>query len=108
MITEIVSFNIPKTTSRDQVLEDAKTTIDRWKGFPGLVRKTFVRKDADAVMGIYLWESLEAAKAGHDESWLKKAEMKWGNRPQISYYDTVMVLDNRHDEILEYPGEPQI
>jgi len=108
MITEIVSFNIPKTTSRDQVLEDARTTIDRWKGFSGLVRKTFVRKGADAVMGIYLWESLEAAKAGHDESWLKKAEMKWGNRPQISYYDTVMVLDNRHDEILEYPGEPQI
>ncbi len=108
MITEIVSFKVPSGTSRDQVLEDAKTTIDRWSGFPGLVRKTFVRQDEETTMGIYLWESLEAAKNGHDDAWLQKAEAKWGNRPQISYYDTVMVLDNRHGEILEYPGESEV
>ncbi len=70
MITEIVSFEVPEGTSRNQVLEDAKTTIDRWSGFPGLVRKTFVRQDARTTMGIYLWESLETAKKGHDEAWL--------------------------------------
>lgn len=102
MITEIVSFNIPKGTSRAQVLKDAKTTIDRWRGFPGLVRKYYVMQDAETAMGIYLWESLEAAKTGHDSIWLDKAEARWGNRPKISYYDTVMELDNRHDEIIEY------
>ncbi len=108
MITEIVSFKIPKGTSRDQVLEDAKTTIERWWKYPGLVRKNYVMQDAETVLGIYLWESPEAAKKGHDEAWLKKAEAKWGNRPQTQFYDTVMVLDNRHEEVLEYPGESQV
>ena len=108
MITEIVSFKIPNGTPRDRVLEDVKTTIDRWWKFPGLVRKNYIRQDAETVMGIYFWESLEAAQKGHDAAWLQKAEDKWGNRPQISYYDTVMVLDNRHKEILEYPGDSQV
>ena len=105
MITEFVTFNIPKNMSRQQVLEDGKTTIERWQGFPGLIRKVYIHKDEETVMGIYLWESIEDAKKGHDEAWLNKAEAKWGNRPQIEYLDTVMVLDNRHDEILEFPHQ---
>jgi len=108
MITEIVSFNIPADMSRDQVLQDAKGTVERWWKFPGLVRKVYLRDGNDKAMGIYLWESLEAAKKGHDAVWLDRAEAKWGNRPQITYYDTTMVLDNLHEEVLEYPGQSEI
>jgi hypothetical protein len=108
MITEIVSFKIPPGTTRDQVLEDAKTTIDRWKNFSGLVRKVYLRDGDDVAMGIYQWESLEAAELGHDKAWLDNAEAKWGNRPEIKRFDTTMILDNRHNEILEFPGESEI
>lgn len=108
MITEIVSFKIPQGMSRAQVLKDAKTTIERWWKFPGLVRKVYLLDGDDGVMGIYLWENLGAAKKGHDAAWLDRAETKWGNRPQIRYFDTTMVLDNRHGEILEFPGESEV
>jgi hypothetical protein len=103
VITEIVSFKIPADMSRDAVLEDARQTLDRWRGFPGLLRKTFLMADAGTCMGIYMWESKDHALAGHDAAWLQKAEEKWGNRPVITYCDTLMVLDNSRDEVTEFP-----
>ena len=105
MIIETVTFPITPGMTRDDVLADARTTIPRWQGFPGLVRKTYVMVGADAAMGIYHWETLAHAEKGHDEEWMQKATVKWGVRPKLERYDTVMVLDNRHDEILEYPPD---
>ncbi len=102
MISEIVSFKIPAGMSREDVLEDAKPTLERWTNFPGLIRKTYVRADDMTCMGIYLWESKKAAQKGHDEAWLDKAEAKWGNRPTITYFDAFMELDNRHGDVQEF------
>jgi heme-degrading monooxygenase HmoA len=103
MITEIVSFKIPAGMSRDAVLKDAKQTLDRWRGFPGLVRKTYLMADAETCVGIYMWETKDHARAGHDADWFEKAEERWGNRPTVTYCDTLMVLDNSLNQVVEYP-----
>ncbi|MCP4297871.1 MAG: hypothetical protein GY786_19935 [Proteobacteria bacterium] len=59
-------------------------------------------------MGIYLWESKDAAMKGHDSTWLDRAETMWGNRPVITYFDTFMELDNAHDEVREFPEDQPI
>jgi len=105
MITEIVTFRLKPGMTRQEMLEDARTTVDRWSGYPGLVRKTYAMADDQTGMGIYLWESRQHAEAGHDEAWLTKAEARWGVRPEITYHDTVMVLDNRAGEVLEFSEE---
>jgi len=90
--------------SREDVLDDARGTVENWKKYPGLIRKMYVLPDSTTAMGIYLWKTLEDARAGHDADWLTKAEKRWGNRPEIEYLDTLMVLDNRHNEVIESPG----
>ncbi|MCW9036209.1 MAG: hypothetical protein OQK35_02590 [Alphaproteobacteria bacterium] len=105
MISEIVSFKIPTGMSREEILEDAKTTIERWSNYPGLLRKTYVRADETTCMGIYLWESKDDAQNGHDEAWLARAEEKWGNKPTITYYDAFMELDNRLGQVYEFPED---
>jgi len=105
MIVETVTFQILPGMSRDDVLADGRTTLERWTNFPGLVRKTFVMVDASTAMGVYLWESEVAADIGHDAAWLDRAEQHWGNRPRIVRYDALMELDNRHGEVLEFPPE---
>ncbi len=105
MITEIVSFKVTPGMSRDDVLEDARSTLDRWRGFPGLVRKTFLMGENDRCVGVYLWESKDHALQGHDAVWLDRAEARWGNRPDIRYFDTLMELNNGAGEVTEYPAD---
>ncbi len=105
MIVETVTFKIRPGMTRDEVLESSRATIDRWQGFPGLERKIYAMVDDQTAMGIYLWQSREHAEVGHDEAWINNAEKFWGDRPRFAYFDTLMILDNRHDEILEYPKD---
>ncbi|MEZ5650909.1 MAG: hypothetical protein R3E87_10220 [Burkholderiaceae bacterium] len=101
MITEIVSFTTPVGMTREQMLDDAQGTVERWTDYPGLVRKMFVW-DAERRrgMGIYLWQSREQAEIAHDDAWLDRAERHWGNRPDIERYDCFMILENPGGEVV--------
>lgn len=44
--------------------------------------------------GVYLWKTLEAAKAGHDAAWCEKVRGIYGAYPQFDYFETPFVLDN--------------
>ncbi len=104
MITEIVSFDTPAGITREQMLEDAAGTIDRWSDYPGLVRKMFVwDAERGRGMGIYLWEALKHAEQGHDAAWLDRAEAHWGNRPVIERYDCFMILENPGGQVQRPP-----
>ncbi len=103
MIVELVRFRVHRGMTRAEVLADARTTLERWTGFPGLVSKTYTLAEDGTAVGIYLWESRAHAEAGHDAAWLQRAEAHWGNRPEISYHDALMTLDNRSGDVTEYP-----
>ena len=103
MIVETVTFKVRPDMSYEDLMQSCRDTLDRWRGYPGLERKIYAMADAETAVGIYLWESREHAEKGHDDAWLDEAERLWGNRPQIAYLDAMMILDNRLDEVCEFP-----
>lgn len=61
---------------------------------PGLRHKQFLwRENGDAV-GVYLWESLEAARAFYTGPWLDGIRARYGGWPEITYFETVAMTDN--------------
>ena len=95
MITEIVTFPLPKDMTRAKVIALFETTVPRWKANPDLVRKYYLYDDDAGVGGgVYLWPNIEAAKAAHDEAWCDKAETLYGARPSFQYFETPLMVDN--------------
>jgi hypothetical protein len=51
-------------------------------GVPGLIRKYFgFSDDASSVVGIYLWETKDAADAFYSDEWLAGVTERWGAAP---------------------------
>ena len=101
MITEIVRFTLPEDMPRARVLELFEATIPRWQDRPALIRKQYLYDPATRTGGgIYLWETLEAAKAAHDDAWCDLAESLYGSRPTFVYFETPLVIDNAAGTVL--------
>jgi hypothetical protein len=94
MITAIVRFKLPQNTS----LEAAKALFEKsapnYKGAPGLVRKYYLFGEDRTGGGVYLWESREAADRMYSESWRKMIADRYGAAPEITYYETPVIVDN--------------
>ena len=102
MIMEIVEFDRPEGFTDADLLEDARSTIPRWKGYSGLIRKHFVT-DGPKVMGVYIWESREDAAKGHDAAWVAAFTERTGAKPTLRIYDMFMEIDNVGDAVREFP-----
>ncbi len=102
MICEIVRFKVRSGMTRDEVLEDARSVAPRWRVEPDLIRKHFLFDGGEESLGIYLWKNREAAEAAHDEVWRQRVRDVHGSEPSISYYDTLMIVDNLAEEVSEY------
>jgi len=107
MITEYVLFMLPRGMTREQVVENYRKTVAKWRANPDLVRKNYIY-DGEGGWGggVYLWKTLEAAKRGHDEAWRQYIRELYGTEPIIRYFDTTAVQDNLVRETFEYePAE---
>lgn len=95
MICEIVTFDIVGL-GRDEVLALYDKTLDRWRDWPGLIRKTYLYDEAGGRGGgIYLWESRAAAEGAHDADWCAMAERLYGSAPRFDIYEVPLVVENR-------------
>ena len=95
MITEIVTFDLPEEMSREEVLARYEATKSRWQDNPDLIRKTYLYDPAGRRGGgVYLWPSVEAAKAAHDDDWCKMAEQIYGSAPRFEYFETPLIIEN--------------
>jgi len=94
MITAIVRFKLPHGTS----LETAKAMFEKsapnYQGAPGLVRKYYLFSEDRTAGGVYLWESREAAERMYSQAWKKMIAERYGNAPEIAYYETPVIVDN--------------
>jgi hypothetical protein len=61
VITAIVRFKLPSTVKRDEATALYKSSMPKYQGLPGLVRKYYLF-DEQGVGGGYLWESRAAAE----------------------------------------------
>ena len=74
MIVEYVQFQYPPGMTREQILEDARTTIARWQANTELIRKHYIVNEDGT-----------------------------GATPTIRYFDLLMILDNDAGTVTEYP-----
>jgi hypothetical protein len=104
MILEFVEFNSPKGWSREQVAEDARHVIDKWRSNPELLRKHFLLSpDGKTGAGVYVWPSVEAAQKAHDEAWRQSIIKRTGAAPTIRYFDLFLLIDNEQGKVTEFP-----
>lgn len=101
MITAIVRFTMPEAMPLESFTELSEGNAPLYKGMKGLVRKYYVRSDDGLqVGGVYLWESREAAEAVYTDEWRERVTGAYGSAPTIDWFDSPVVVDNRHNEIV--------
>jgi hypothetical protein len=101
MITVIVQFKLPDGITLEEVTSAFQSTIPRYRGMAGLVRKYYLFDPAtEKGGGCYLFESRDAAEALFNDEWRAMIKDKYGAEPEISYFETPVVVDNVAEEIL--------
>ena len=103
MIVEFVQFTYPPVLTREQILEDARTTIPRWRGNKELVRKHYIVGEDGSGGAFYIWPSKEAAQRGHNAEWFANIKARTGSVPTIRYFDLMMIVDNEAGLVTEFP-----
>lgn len=106
MITEYILFKLPAGMTREQVVSNYEKTVAKWRANDQLVRKNYLYDGENGWGGgVYLWKTLEAAKAGHNEAWKQYIRELYGTEPQVRYFDTPMVQDNLVDQTFRFEPE---
>lgn len=95
MITTFVRFKLPATIDAAKAAELFQASAPKYQGLAGLVRKYYLF-DAETSTGggCYLWESREAAERVYSADWRKMIADRYGAAPEISYFETPVVVDN--------------
>ena len=101
MITALVHFALPEPMSAETMAELSEASAALYKGFDGLVSMCYVRSpEGTEVGGVYLWDSRDAADQCYDAAWHERVTEAYGVEPVITWLETPVVVDNRHDEII--------
>jgi len=106
MIVEFVQFKYPPGLTREQILEDGRTTIPRWRANKELIRKHYIVGEDGAGGAFYIWPSKAAAQRGHNEEWFANIKARTGATPTIRYFDLLMIVDNEAGATTEFPPNP--
>jgi hypothetical protein len=95
MITAIVRFKLPANIDAAKAAELFRGSAPKYEGLKGLVRKYYLF-DAESRTGggCYLWESREAAEHVYNAEWRKMIADRYGAAPEISFYETPVIVDN--------------
>jgi hypothetical protein len=95
MITAIVRFKLPASIDAAKAEELFKGSAPKYQRLAGLVRKYYLF-DAESRTGggCYLWESREAAERVYNAEWRKMIAERYGSAPEISYFETPVIVDN--------------
>jgi hypothetical protein len=106
MILELVEFKSPEGQTRDEVMEDARHVIAKWRANPQLKRKHFLLSlDGKTGGGVYIWPSVEAAKQAHNEEWRQAVIKRTGSEPTIRYFDLFLLIDNENGAVTEFAAD---
>jgi hypothetical protein len=99
MHTVFVKFALPKPIPRAALLERFKKSEANFRGLPKLIRKYFCYDEASHTgHSVYLWESEDDARAFFSEEFVTGFAGKFGCTPELTFVDTLMVIDNEQDK----------
>lgn len=100
MVTAIVRFTLPASTTRAQAAELFKGSAPRYRTLPGLIRKYYLFSEQGPTGGgVYLWKSREAAEQVYSAEWRQMIRERYGVEPEVTYYDSPVLVDNVTGEI---------
>jgi hypothetical protein len=105
MILEMVSFERPEGFSDADLLEDARSTVAKWRADPDLIRKHFARAEDGTIAGIYLRPDRAAAERAHDAEWMDRFRARTGRTPRVACFDIFMLIDDAAGTVREFPPD---
>jgi hypothetical protein len=101
MITVLTTFTLPKAITREEARGIFLSTAPKYRGVPGLLRKTYVlSQDGLTAGGVYLWNSKAEADALYTEAWRTFVRDKYGTEPTLTYFESPVVVDNVTEQII--------
>ena len=95
MITEIVTFKLPKGMTHDEVVANFEKTAPNWRANPDLIRKNYLIDTGKGIAGgVYLWKVRADAEKWHGEAFRQKVKEVYGSEAESQFFDTPIVVDN--------------
>ena len=104
MIIDIVQLPIPPRAPQD-ALASAKETAPRFRELSdrGLLKKYYLNGPAGGG-GVYVWRSRAEAEAWYSPEWYEQVREMFGVTPHVSFYDSLVQVDNERGEVLVQPA----
>jgi hypothetical protein len=100
MIVAIVSFQMPKATTPEDMSGPFKAAVPLFQKVPGLLQKYFyVSDDGRRAGGVYVWASRADADRLYGGEWRAMVEAKFGGPPTIDFLNSPVMIDNRHGTV---------
>ncbi len=102
MITVLVTYKLPAGMDRAAAAKLSESAAPKFQALAGqgLRTKHFLYQEADGLGGgFYAWETRAQAEAFHSEAWLDSMEERMGSRPELTFFETAVVVDNSVGEI---------
>jgi hypothetical protein len=108
MITTITRFQLPLGIPTETLKNGFLEAAPHFKHPSGLLKKYFlVSEDGTTGGGIYIWNSIEQARAFSEGALRAMIKEKFQVEPSIEYYDAPVLVDNITSEIVAYAGHPK-
>ena len=100
------TYAAPPDLSESAIRSQFDNVAGNYLGVPGLIRKYFgFSDDARSVIGIYLWETKEAAEAFYTDEWLAGVTERWGGAPVKQEWIVPVVAESVEGRVVR-PGAP--
>jgi hypothetical protein len=98
MIVAIVTFQLPKATTAEEMTAPFKAAVPMFQNVTGLLTKYFyVSEDGRRAGGVYVWASRADADRlyARNGEWWTFVEKKFGSPPTIDFLNSPVMVDNR-------------
>lgn len=100
MVTTVVQFKLPAPLTREKAKELYAGTAPKYQKIDGLVRKYYLlSEDGGTGGGVYLWKSKADAEKLFTPEWRRFIKERYGAEPDISYFESPVLVDNLTGEI---------
>jgi hypothetical protein len=101
MITAITTFVLPDPITPEQARAIFLSTAPKYRGVPGLLRKTYLlSEDGRTAGGVYFWKSRAEAEAMYTESWRDFVRGKYGTDPVVTFFESPVTVDNVAEQVI--------
>ena len=96
MIIAIVTFDLAKPASREEMSTVFQSTAPKYRDMPGLLRKNyFLSEDGRRAGGIYVWKSRADADRVYTADWKAFVAGKYGVQPRFEFVESPVMVDNK-------------